>query len=194
MLRIIRVLLLVLTSVLTTGAALAATRVYQLDGMGSRVGFSTESGAGRVTGNIPVTEARLRLDFGNVSNSSISVMLDASAATANTPFAAEAMRGPTMLDTAHHPTMVFRSTRISSSGNVVKVVGDLTIRGVSRPVTLQGSIARMNKSDANDLDRLQVRLSGAIRRSAYGATGWSDAVSDVVRLVIVAQISRVEGN
>ena len=185
----VRPLAWLLVGMLAASPAAASKWLYELDGT-SQVAFSADSGAGRITGSIPVADARLRLDLDQVSQSSISVVLNAASAKANSPFAAVAMKGPGILDTGHYPTIQFRSTSVTRRGSGVQVIGDLTIRGTTRPVKLEGALSRSQQTDPESLDHLRIHLTGAIHRSAFGASGWSDTVGDIVRLDIIARISR----
>jgi polyisoprenoid-binding protein YceI len=72
------------------------------------------------------------------------------------------------------------------------VEGNVTIRGVTQPMTLAAQIWRQKDSEPGDLSHLTVRLVGTVKRSAFGATGWSDMVGDEVRLDILARIARQE--
>jgi polyisoprenoid-binding protein YceI len=45
-----------------------------------------------------------------------------------------------VLHTAHHPTITFRSTRVSGSAESFDIEGDLTITGVTRPITVHGQV------------------------------------------------------
>lgn len=168
--------------------ALARPVVYVMDTSGSTVAFETDFGQGPIRGTMPVDAADLKLDFDTVANSQISVALNARGATASMPFAAEAMKGATVLDTTRHPRLTFRSTAVRKQGDGATVKGNLTIRGVTRPVTLAATIYRQAGSGAGDRSRLTVRLIGRVKRSDYGATGWSDLVGDEVRLDIRARI------
>ena len=154
-------LLALVLALLSVTPASAATH-YLLDGSGSQVGFSTDFGNSKITGNFPVSAADLELDFRDVARSNVSVTLDVRSAVASFPFAAQAMKGPKVLDARRHPTIGFRSTRVRRSGN--------------------GAV----------IDHLIIRLTGAIHRSAFGATGWPDAVGDEVQLDITAWIVRVD--
>ena len=59
-------------------------------------------------------------------------------------------------------------------------------------MTLAASIYRQQGSADGDLSHLTIRLTGAVQRSAFGATGWNDMVGDEVRLDILARIARVD--
>lgn len=166
----------------------AAPTAYRMDASGSTVAFATDFGQTPITGSMPVARADITLDFDAVAASRIEVALNAAGARASFPFAAEAMKGATVLDTARHPQIRFRSTRITARGDAASVHGDLTIRGVTRPITLDATIFRAQGTAQGDRSRLTVRLTGRIKRSDYGAIGFADLVADEVRLDIRARI------
>ena len=165
---------------------------YVLEPDESTVGFETDFGPDLITGAMPVKSADLILDFDAVSNSRIDVALDVTSAQASFPFAAQAMKGPKVLDAQSFPEMSFRSTAIRRDGDGAQVQGDLTIRGVTRPVTLHATIYRQKGTEAGDLRQLTVQLKGSVLRSEFGATGWADMVGDEVRLTILARIAQTE--
>lgn len=179
-------------ALLLASPALAKPVPYLLEPAESTVGFETDFGPDIITGSMPVKSADLILDFDRVENCQINVALDVAGAQASFPFAAQAMKGPKVLDAGTFPEMSFRSTAVRSAGDGAQVDGDLTIRGVTRPVTLQAMIWRQKGTAAGDLRQLTVQLTGAVLRSDFGATGWADMVGDEVRLTILARIALVE--
>ena len=166
----------------------AGTVAYKMDAANSAVAFETDFGPDKITGSIPLAQVDLKLDFGNIRNCTVEVALDVTGATASFPFAAQALKGPTVLDAATHPRMTFVSTSVRRVGEAADITGNLTIRGVTKVVTLRAQLFRPNGSAATDLDQLTVKLSGRVNRSDFGATGWSDMVADEVRILITAHI------
>ena len=187
-----RRLILVTALVATQSAAAAAPATYALEPENSSVGFETDFGIDKITGRMPVTRADLTLDFDKVAASTVAVTLNVAGADASFPFAAQALKGPKVLDAAQYPTMTFQSTSVRTKGEGAEVQGLLTIRGIAKPVTMQAEIYRQKGSDAGDLSHLTIRMRGAVMRSDFGATGWSDMVGDQVRLDILARIARVD--
>jgi polyisoprenoid-binding protein YceI len=184
-----RALILALIAQLAAPVASHAVVVaYDLDPAASTVAFETDFGPDRITGAIPLEKADLRLDFDTVANCSVVVTLDVTGATASFPFAAQALKGPKVLAARDHPRITFESTSVSRAGDGADVAGTITIRGVSKPVTLRAHLFRPPGSAANDFSRLTVKLSGSVNRSDFGATGWPDLVGDEVRILITARI------
>ncbi len=172
-----------------SNAAAAAPVAYVLEPERSTVGFATDFGQQVITGRMPVTQANLTLDFDDVGNTTVDVVLDVSRATASFPFAAQTLKGGTVLDARSFPTIRFVSTRVRRDGQSADVQGDLTIRGVTKRVTLRATIYRPEGQAEGDNSHLTVQLLGAVNRSDFGAVGFSDMVADEVRLDIVARIA-----
>lgn len=161
---------------------------YLLQTAASSVAFETDFGKEHITGTFPLARAALTLDFETVANSTIDVTLDVAHAKANFPFAAQALRGATVLDAGAHPEMHFVSTRVKARGDGADVSGNITIRGVTRPITLRAVIYQQKGSAKGDRSHLSVRLTGRVKRSDFGATGWAELVGDEVRILIDARI------
>lgn len=183
---------LILALALCAAPATADPVPYRLDTAASVVGFRTSFAGGPITGQMPVTRADLTLDFDSVGNSRIAVTLDAARAQASFPFAAQAMKGPDVLDTRQHPVIRFASRRVRPDGDGATVDGDLTIRGVTRPVRLSAQLYRQQGQPKGDLSHLSIRLTGSVSRAAFGATGWAGMVGDTVALDILARIARAD--
>ncbi len=77
------------------------------------------------------------------------------------------LRSADFFDAEHFPTMTFRSTRITRGGDGYKAHGDLTIRGITRPVTLDATIGpRITDPWGNH--RTAVEATGKIKRTDWG--------------------------
>lgn len=166
-------------------SATAAPRDYLLDRDASRVGFAVPFGPDTITGEISVAQSEISLDFRAPNNSRIVVVLDVSGARANFPFATQALRGPKVLAAEAHPTISFQSRDIevaSNDASRASLIGDITIRGVTRPVMFDVGMFRPAGQAQGERSRLIVRLKGEVSRAAFGADGWSDLVGDAVSL------------
>jgi polyisoprenoid-binding protein YceI len=182
------VLIALLATLALARPGLSEALDYKLDPAASTVDFETDFGPDLITGSIPLKVADLHLDFDNVQNCTVAVELDVTGAKASFPFAAQALKGPKVLDAKTHPNMVFTSTSVKRAGSAANVSGNVTIRGVTQPMTLRAELFRPEGSAADDMSHLTVRLTGKVRRSDFGATGWSDMVGDDVRIIITARI------
>ncbi|MEM8555319.1 MAG: YceI family protein [Pseudomonadota bacterium] len=165
-------------------------RSYALDTAASSVSFTYFLNGAPGKGTMPVRTADLDIDFSDLSQSTAFVELDVAGSQTSAVFVTQALKGPDVLDVAAHPTVTFRSR--SAQGSIaegVDITGDVTIRGVTRPMVLTARIFRPQGSDTADLSRLVVFIEGAINRSDFGASGYSGFVDDRVELDIRATIS-----
>lgn len=188
-----RVGLVAVLAVSVAAPALAVQRQYLLDRDASSVGFTWFLGKDAIKGAMPVDSADIALDFDRLENSRVRVAVDVTGAKAGFLFATQAMMGPKILDAAQYPKIVFQSSRVHRDGPHANVDGELTVRGVTRPVTFRVELYREEGQDPGDLSRVTVLVTGALNRSEFGADGWSDLAGDEVRLRIVARMVREGG-
>lgn len=103
---------------------------------------------------------------------------------------------PDFFDAERHPTLSFTSGRIVRDGDELRVGGELTLRGVTRPVELTGTIAGP-AADPFGRTRLGLDLETSVDRTEFGL-GWNmdlpgggsylgDDVRIVARLALVEQ-------
>lgn len=161
---------------------------YVLDAAGSEVAFEIGMGQSPLRGVMPVSRADLTLDFDHAAASRVDVTLDVTGAKMALPFATEAMKSADVLNAARFPEIRFESLRLHADGTMATVDGNLTIRGVTRPITLAAQIYRPKGSAEGDRSALIVHLKGTVSRSAFGASGFADMVGDPVKLDIRAHI------
>ena len=194
--RIIRRQVLQGLAMLTVMAALgpcpaAAEPVpYRFDNDASVVAFTYDLQGELQRGRMPVKSAQVTLDLDNLPASRVRVVLDPTQARAGFFLATQAMRGPRILDAARHPEIVFRATRIRGDTSAARITGALTMRGVTREVTLDAALYRRADSDPAQRRNLAIRLTGSLSRSAFGADGYADLVGDRIGLRILARIAR----
>ena len=78
----------------------------------------------------------VNFDPSNVAASSIDVVIDVTTVSTNNSQRDGHLNSPDFFDTATFPTSTFKSTSVSGTPDKLKVVGDLTIKGVTKSVTL----------------------------------------------------------
>lgn len=188
-----RATLLALASMACPLTARADPIRYRLDTKASSVGFRFHLSGAEQTGTMPVKQAKILIDPDDLAASSVDVTLNVAGARTGLIFITQALTSPDVLDARRHPTIHFISekVRLDQDGRLsgtATISGQLTIRGITQPMTLAASLFRQPGSAATDLSTLQVRLSGAVSRFAFGATGYADLVDDLVQLDILALI------
>jgi polyisoprenoid-binding protein YceI len=90
-----------------------------------------------VRGELGPVSGTVWIDEQDLERSHVDVSIDARAIATRDPKRDEHLRSADFLDVANHPTVTFRSTGVRQGpGGRLGVTGNLTIRGVTRPVTL----------------------------------------------------------
>lgn len=131
----------------------------------------------------------LDLDNEDPTQSSISVNIDAGSVITGSEIWKDHLTGDKWFDVAAHPTITFESTAIEAAGNgAFKVMGDLTIKGESKPVSLDVAInGAMNHPMSGD-PVIGLDASAEVLRSDFGMGGAAPAVSDEVALNISVEM------
>ncbi len=81
------------------------------------------------------------------------------------------LQSPDFFDVARYPQVRFESTSVEVEEDELVVAGDLTIKGVTRPVELRGGLLG-SATDLTGTDRIALELSGTIDRTEFGL-GWN---------------------
>lgn len=181
------------------GLALAAhpvqaqNRSYDLVPDGSRIRFIFSAGGAEQDGTLPIATADIRVDTGRLTNSSAEVTADIRKIKTSLILITQAIKSPQLLHAEAHPLVRFRSTRIrlGAAGRIsegARIEGDLTLRGVTRPISLAATLSRPAGTQPDDLSVLFIQLTGTLSRAAFGATGYSDLAEDAVALDIRAEL------
>ena len=139
----------------------------------------------RTSGGFKKWQGKVRVDDSDVPKSSVQVMVDTKSVEMLDPQQTAMLRDADFFDVDQFPQMLFKSTMIDRTGNTnLKVIGDLTLRGITRPMTLDVSVTD-RKPDAPAGKRYALfRAEGSLKRSEYGMTKFIDVVGDNVDISI----------
>lgn len=129
----------------------------------------------RVKGRFAALKGTVELDESNATQSAVEVTIDASSIDTRQDDRDAHLRSADFLDVEDHPTIEFRSTRFEEAGgNQYRVVGDLTIRGVTREVVIDAT-EEGRAQDPWGNQRIGVSGETVIDRRDYGLT-WNQAL------------------
>jgi polyisoprenoid-binding protein YceI len=180
---------------LTPGMARAST--WDIDAAHSNVEFSVRHlMVSTVKGNFQKVSGVLELDEKNITKSSVEVSIEAASVDTREPKRDGHLKSPDFFDVAKYPSITFKSTKVEKAGaNKLKVTGDLTIRGVTKPVVLQVEGPSAALKDPFGRTVRGVTATGKINRKDWGIT-WNKAldtggmmVSDEVKLELNAELA-----
>ena len=163
--------------------------VWSGDGAGSTVTLSVPRlFAPRVVGTIPIRAVTIVTADETTTPREVDATLDAAALTTHDARLDADMRSSRFFDVARFPTISFVSKRVAATGaGTFRIDGSLTMRGITRPLTLT---ARRAAADGDGAEHARYEASGRFRRSEFGMTYAPGIVGNVVSLAIVVEVTR----
>ena len=122
---------------LATGIAAAQTSTWNIDPMHSQSGFEIRHmGVSNVRGTISKISGKVEWDEKNPSKSSVVADLDASTINTTADPRDQHLKSPDFFNVTQYPTIHFQSTKVTGSVGHLKVEGNLTLAGITKPVVL----------------------------------------------------------
>src|SRR5262245_53553083 len=109
---------------------------YQIDPAHSNASFAVKHmTVSTVRGEFTKLSGKVNLDEKDLTKSTLEASIDASTVNTREPKRDAHLKSPDFFDVANHPELTFKATKISKLGKGhYKMAGDLTIRGVTKPV------------------------------------------------------------
>ncbi len=170
--------------------ALAQSNVWQLDPAHSSAQFAVRHmGISTVRGTFTKLSGSARYDPAGAKNDSVEVIIEPASVDTRVEMRDNDLRSDHFFDVQKYSTMTFRSTKIESPGaNRLKIAGDLTIRGVTKPVTLEVEGPTKPIDDGHGHLHMGVSASGSLNRTDFGMTGYQGVVGNEISLTIDAEL------
>jgi polyisoprenoid-binding protein YceI len=169
-----------------SGFAGAQLQTYNLDPNHSSAQFSVKHmGISTVRGAFTKVSGMVEYDPNDLAKSSIEATIDATSVDTRVEMRDNDLRSDHFLEVAKYPTITFRSKRIEAAGpGKLKAVGDLTIHGVTKEVTLDIEGPSQPMKDPKGMTHLGASASTAINRRDFGVNGAPGMVGDDIALTI----------
>ncbi|MFF5983812.1 YceI family protein [Streptomyces olindensis] len=167
----------------TTSTLRELTGDYVLDPAGTRIGFVARALlVSRVRGAFGAFEGGGRLDGADPSRSAVRLAIRAGSVGTGNDKRDDHLRGGDFLDADVHPSLTFTSTRVERAGATgFRVTGDLTVRGVTRPVTVDVELTGAG-NDPRGAFRVGFTGRAVIDRDDWGVGGGRGMVGRKVAL------------
>jgi polyisoprenoid-binding protein YceI len=179
---------------LSKEASRAPNGSYQLEPNHSQLLFSVvHLGLTNYYGRFDKLSGTLSFDANQPEKSAVSISIDTTSVDTPSPRLSEELKAPYTFDTAQYGSASFKSTSIVRTGpDTGRITGDLTIKTVTKPVTLDATFNGGEQNPMNDNYALGFHAAASIKRSDFGLTAmpWSSFVSDDVQLVIEAMFQK----
>ena len=176
-----------------SAVTLAAAAKYDIDPSHSNVTFGwNHFGFSNPTARLKTIEGSVLLDKADLTKSSVWVTLPLDGLDTGVAKLDEHLKSADFFDAAKYPTITFKSSKVEKAGeNGLKITGDLTVHGVTKPVTLN---AKVNKIGLFEMGPFKAQAAGfdaetVIKRSDFGVAKYVPNVSDdiAVRITLDAK-------
>jgi polyisoprenoid-binding protein YceI len=176
-------------ALLLAGTAFAAPVSYKIDPNHTNVvaGWN-HFGFSHPTASFNKVDGVIVYDAANVGKSSVKVTIPLSGLDTGVADLDEHLRSGDFFDAEKYPTITFSSTRTEAAGeNKLRVSGDLTVHGVTKPVVLD---VTLNKSGEHPLGKraaIGFDASTTIKRSEFNVAKFVPNVSDEITIRITTE-------
>jgi polyisoprenoid-binding protein YceI len=156
--------------------ALAATSSWNVDASHSQVGFAVKHLViSNVRGEFGAYQGKLVFDESDVTRSTVEATIDVNSVNTKVADRDAHLKSADFFDVAKYPSITFKSTKVAKAGkDRLKVTGDLTLHGVTKPVVLDVSVSPEVKGMYGETRRAFAATT-AISRKDYGLT-WNKLV------------------
>ncbi|MFP4598308.1 MAG: YceI family protein [Persicimonas sp.] len=172
---------------------------WKLDNSHTKVGFAVRHMMiSKVRGDFKSFEADIDLDPSDLAGSSIKAKIDVSSIDTNDEKRDGHLLSEDFFAADEYPTIEFNSTELRDNGDgAVEIAGDLTIRGVTRPIVLTGEQLGPAQSPWGGLS-VGYSLTGEVNREDFGLS-WNQAletggvlVGKKVEIIVEAEAAEAE--
>jgi polyisoprenoid-binding protein YceI len=173
-----------------------ARTAWTIDPTHSHVEFSVRHlMIATVKGRFADIQGTVVIDESDPAKSEVDVIIAAASIDTRVAQRDDHLRSADFFDVEKFPTLTFKSRRVEQDGDDLRLIGDLTIRGVTREVALDVT-SHGRQADPWGGHRAGFEATGKIKRSAFGLT-WNQAleaggvtVGDDVKISIDAELVR----
>jgi polyisoprenoid-binding protein YceI len=185
-----------MTKLIVSAFALAAGLLpaanYSIDSAHSAAQFKVRHlMVSNVRGDFSKLAGKLEFDTKNPANSKVDATIDVTTVTTREPDRDKHLKSPDFFDADKFPQMIFKSKKFTPAGpNAYKVLGDLTIRGVTKEVTFNVDSVTPETKGMMGETRIGAQVTGKINRKDFGVS-WNKtldsgglAVGDEVEITL----------
>ena len=171
-----------------SAAAIAAPETFNIDAGHTAPRFEyTHFGYSIQQHRFDKTSGKIVLDRA-AHTGSVDVTIDTTSVNTGLALFNGHIQGADYFDTAKYPTITFKSSKVKFDGDKpVAVEGDLTIKGVTKPVTLTVTHFHSMPHPMLKKDAIGANASTKVKRSEFNMGKFAPAVSDEVTLTIAVE-------
>jgi polyisoprenoid-binding protein YceI len=166
-----------------------AAESYTIDPTHTQVEFTySHFGFSNITGRFDTVESEFLFDPQDPTQSSVKVTIPMASLSTGVEKLDTHLLSADFFDAEKYPTATFTSTGVTAAGEgQLKVAGDLSIHGVTRPVVLDVTINKIGEHPMAKTPAAGFDARTTIKRSDFGVGNYAPAVSDEVLIEITVE-------
>lgn len=175
-----------ISAALCASAPLAAADRYEFDKSHTSILYFVEHmGLSEMQGEFRAFDGELLIDSADITKSSVNVSIDAASVDMDHDKLNEHLRAKDFFDALNQPKLTFKSTQVEATAeNAMSVTGDLTLLGVTKPVTLAVTMRKLDSHPFAKRPAVGFHAEGVLKRSDFGMNYGIPNVGDVVKIRI----------
>ncbi len=160
-----------LTALMISTAALAQT--WSVDKAHSKIGFGiTHLSISEITGDFKSFDSKITSSKKDFSDATIEFSAEANSINTEVEARDKHLKSPDFFDAEKFATITFKSTEFKKEkGNNYKVKGNLTMHGVTKPVTLEAKLVGTATNPMSKKEMAGFKITGTINRADFGIGG-----------------------
>lgn len=188
--------LLLVAGLACSGQVRAQARAYALDPVHTRVVFAVDhAGFSKAIGTVSGSRGMLLFDPRDWTSARLEAQVPVDALDLGDERWNRAVLARGLLDAERHPTAWFVSERVEPlDADRAAVHGRLTLRGVTRPATLEVTFNALKRHPMPPFRRtVGFSATATLSRAEFGIDAWRSMVGDTVELRIEAEATRTRG-
>jgi polyisoprenoid-binding protein YceI len=187
-----KTIIIAVAALVFAGNAFAAK--YTIDPTHTQVEFTySHFGFSNITGRFDKVAGEFDLNVKDLAKSSIAIEIPMSSISTGVEKLDTHLLAADFFDAAKYPTATFKSTKVHVvNDKALHVSGDLTIHGVTKPVTLDVTVNKIAEHPMRKLPTAGFDAVTTIKRSDFGVGAYAPAVSDEVTLRITMEASEAK--
>jgi polyisoprenoid-binding protein YceI len=134
-------------------------------------------------------EGTLEFDQADPTRSSVMVTIPLSSMSTGVPDLNDDFKSSDFFDFAKFPAATFKSNKVAQGAapDTLKVVGDLSLHGITKPVTLDVTINKVGTNPRNQVPTVGFEAMVTLKRSDFGLGLYVPQVSDEIHIHITAE-------
>ena len=138
-------------------------------------------------------DVTLEADAEKPENSGVTVTIEAASINSRVEEFDQHLVGADYFDVENFPTITFKSSDMTPvADNVYEVQGELTIKGVTKPLVLEATINKAGNHPLRNVPTIGLNATGTLSRSAWGLGNYVPVVGDEVTLDITVEMIKAE--